>query len=136
MFRYIKWNLTDVLMLMQKDQMFRKSEGADGIPLGYYGWQKNNKRLREKPGKVFIDKPYDMVFTGRLRDKMRVKVTLSYIEFSSDKSHVFRIQNRPFWGTTNWFGLTDANKRKLIDEYLEGEAIDITKRKFRIGKWI
>ena len=108
-FRYIKNNLQDDLLAWQNNQIFSKSQGKDKVQLGYYKKQKNQKRLIKKPNSISEGQPYDMIFTKRLKNNMKVKVTLSYIEFKSDTNHVFTIQSRDIWGTKEWFGLNDSN---------------------------
>ena len=129
-FRYIKTNLVQIMIEMQKKQIFILSQGSDGIQLGYYQKQKN-KRKNPTEGAQ-----YDMIFTGKLKEGIKVRVTLTYAEFSSYPGHTKDIQNRDFWGTKNWFGLNDGNLDKLINDHLIDEARRLTLNVITTGKWI
>ena len=113
--RYIDRNLIPVLEEMQRDQLFNKSVGADGIPLGYYS---SNKQRAGKPVQRSAGEPFDMIFTGRLKNSIRVEIAEGSILFTADSKYTQRIRFDEIFGTSDWFGLTTENWRKLIDNYL------------------
>ena len=115
------------------------SIGADGVALGYYRNknQKKSKRFNDrKPSFPVTGEPYDMVFTGDLKKNLEVRITTTYMVFKSGNAHVAKIQHRDFWGTKNWFGLTESNMRQLVNHYLKKQAKETTLKKILTGEWI
>ena len=129
-FGFIQNHLIGVLLLMQKEQLFELSIGADGIPLGFY----NRKKKKQTPRAA--GEPYDMVFSGTLRDSIKIRITGSSIIFEADDKYVRRVRFDTIFGTKEWFGLSPDNLKKLIDEYVISTAIATVKAKVLTGQWI
>ncbi|MEN8122408.1 MAG: hypothetical protein ABFS35_18835 [Bacteroidota bacterium] len=128
-FRWMKVKLVDILLQFQKDQLFMFSEGADGQDLGFYTHGK------DKPSRRSAGEPFDMVFTGKLKSSLGVKVTTKYIEFTYNKAHVFQIQSKDVFLTNDWFGLSPRSMQILVDNYLKSQSAYLTKKKILTGKW-
>ena len=126
-FRWMRANLSSIMLDAQKDQLFRDSKGADGLALGYY---KRNRGSGKRKGR-----PFDMVYTGKLNRTTQVRITNSYILFKADNAHILVLDQHTFWGTKEWFGLTKKNMDEIIDVFLKSEAINITRRVITTGVW-
>ena len=108
-FRYLKQNKRKELLRMQNEQLFRHSEGADGVPLGSY---ESDNRMTKTGIVRKAGTPFWMENTGQLKIKMRVKVLIhaQEIEFYNNRVDIdkpwFRY-NEDIYGTSDWFGLND-----------------------------
>ena len=111
MFKYIKSELQGVFLYWQKDQMFNKSVGSDGQPLGFY----KHKRKGKDEGQ-----PYTMVDTGQLKEKTYIKVYYRHIIIGSErvKPDAEKLRMFEHFENKNWWGLTDKNLQKIIRIYL------------------
>lgn len=135
-FFFIDKSLKNVLIELQKDQLFNDSIGADGVKLGYYRRAKKRARSRAK------GEQYDMVFTGFLKNSIRVIISRGEIVFKADNEYMYTIRFRDFFGTDDWFGLTEENLDYFIENYLAGgtvsrknEIVGSVTKKIFTGNW-
>lgn len=118
-FRSLKGKIAEDLLTLQKQQLFEKSIGADSKPLGRYD---NNNRQYGTNRVRKIGAKYEMFNTGKLFEKMKVKINVGRreIEFINTRDGLekpwFRY-NLDVFGTDDWFGLTEENFAKFMNEY-------------------
>lgn len=142
LFREIKRTMTDVLMKMQKDQLFLFSIGADGILLGHYTSESYLRFKKIEKGVTNeIWDMYDMDLTGKFEQSVKVKVTLKEIQFIASDEYVFRVpfekgpSGQDVFMSKEWYGLTEENMSKLIDQYLIARVQKLILSKARYGTW-
>ena len=127
-FRALRGAIQKDLLELQKKQLFEDSQGADMKPLGRY--DRNNKKYNGHTRK--IGAKYEMINTGQLFDEMKVKINVGKreIQFINKRKEVdkpwFRF-NTDVFGTAEWFGLTEENFIKFMNEYARPWTIQWTK---------
>ena len=99
----------------QRKQLFEESIGADGIPLGFYGYNTVKYDKSKKLGMQFT-----MVSSGTFERGLFVKVNSKNIVVGSNPaSHVAKMQQNKNFDTVDFFGLTPQNlgflKRRLTN---------------------
>lgn len=126
MWRYIKEELSGVLLFYQNRQLFELSIGADKYPLGFYRSPKNIKKKfgvsyedAQDPGTAY---PFNMVNTGSFKKGMMVFVDRRshFIEFTSTTPHLQDMldnDNNQFI-TTNFFGLIYKHQTNIINLHI------------------
>lgn len=125
--RYIKNNLTEILLNFQKKQLFENSEGADSVKLGTY-----SPNSRKAPGQ-----PFDMVDTGLLKRSLRIEVSIERAEvvFVMDSKYRDRVRFQQPFKTSHWMGLTNEHKNILLEQYLQAVIRRVVLNKILTGKW-
>lgn len=94
----------EVILELNKNQLFVDSEGADSKELGFYSMSEYND-LKKRAGE-----PFRMVDTGLFQKGMRIDVHYRHITIQSI-FHTYEMQHNSDagWLTLNWFGLTEPN---------------------------
>lgn len=109
--KYLKDN-KEVILNMNKDQLFEEHIGADGRPTGHYALTKFNEELGRD------GQPFTMVDTGLFREGMYIEFYYRHITIRS-KYHTYEMLQNPHFNTYEWFGLTEANFERLVQEYVK-----------------
>jgi hypothetical protein len=134
-FRSLRGAIQKDLLELQNSQLFDKSVGADNKPLGTYDY--NNKKYNGHVRKV--GQRYEMKNTGELFDKMQVKINVGRreIEFINRRKELekpwFRY-NLDVFGTSDWFGLTEENFAKFMEDYAKPWIRQYTLNHIRHGE--
>jgi len=120
MWRYIKDQEAGRIMYWQKDQLFNKSIGADGIKFGKYKNESRSKGRDITRGekRKSRNQEYTMIDTGDFYDKMYIKVNAhtKTIDIGSNTEHMDEMyaNDPPHFNTTEFFGLTPFSLRQVI----------------------
>lgn len=109
LFKYLKKN-KEILLEMNKEQLFEDSIGTDNKPLGFYSNSLWNQQY-DKAGQ-----PYTMVDSGLFKAGMRIDFYYKHITIQSIY-HTWEMQKSGNFLTLNWFGLTEDNYERLKEEY-------------------
>lgn len=127
-FRALRGAIAEDLLALQNEQLFEDSVGADSKPLGTY--DRNNKKYMGHTRK--IGQKYEMKNTEKLFKEMKVKINIGKkeIQFINKRNEVdkpwFRF-NTDVFGTSEWFGLTEKNFARFMEEYAHPWVIQWTK---------
>lgn len=109
LFKYLKDN-SNILLEMNKQQLFENSEDTNSKPLGFYSSAEENKILKRDGS------PFTMVDTGLFKKGMRVDVYYRHLTIRSVYHTYEMLQNENFL-SYDWFGLTESNYEKLKKNY-------------------
>ena len=123
MWRYIQDELTGVIMYWQKDQLFEKSIGSDGIKFGKYTTESRSKGrdLSRGEKRKTRNLEYTLIDTGDFYDGLRIKVNrhTKTIDIWSETDHMDEMYENPAFNTHNFFGLTPNSLRHIRVAILE-----------------
>jgi len=101
-----------VILDMNKDQLFNDHIGADNVVVGYYSFNAYNEERRGEP--------YTMVDTGLFKKGMRIDFYYRHITIRSEyHSYEMQTNSNAKWRTTEWFGLTQENYAILREDYVK-----------------
>jgi hypothetical protein len=122
MWKYLQSELTGTIMYWQRDQLFNKSIGADGVKFGKYSNESRDKgRYRTRADRSQATKKkanleYTLIDTGDFYDKMYVKVDRrsKTIDIGSTTEHMDEMYDNPAFNTHEFFGLTPHSLRQIM----------------------
>lgn len=118
MWKYLQSELTGTIMYWQRDQLFNKSIGADGVKFGKYRNESRSKGrdLSRGEKRKARNIEYTLIDTGDFYDKMYVKVDRrsKTIDIGSTTEHMDEMYENPAFNTHEFFGLTPHSLRQIM----------------------
>lgn len=106
----------EVILEMNKDQLFNKHIGSDNVILGYYSNNRDPEQYdgpgpAKEPGQ-----PFTMIDTGLFKSGLRIEFYYRHISIRSDY-HYQDLDSNPFFNTSQFYGLTEENFEIFVEEY-------------------
>jgi len=119
LFEFIR-SIEKELIELNRIQLNEKSKDIYGEAIGFYSYATEViTGGRKKRGE-----PFDAKDTGSFLNKLYAKVENNMVVFGSSDSKVNLILNSDNWLSTDLFGLTDLDLKKVIEEKLQPFIIE------------
>lgn len=127
LFKYLKSN-PEKILFYQRQQLFKKSIGADDESLGSYSEGSENINPKKVKGSKF-----SMVDSGDFKKGLFVKVHYRHLIISSSTSHLKDMLENESFETIDFFGLTEDSYRRFNESVIKPFILSWTKKQISEG---